>query len=106
MILVIALIWVAMEKRNFVICNQGVTSSNLVAGTSFFNDLTVIITPTGGAFRVPRHHQVITIDRRIAQRCVVSGEEVSSLVRARSQSLPHQPEQGSAPQRPFDSEWV
>ncbi|MEY4501882.1 MAG: hypothetical protein RIS52_1772 [Pseudomonadota bacterium] len=37
MILVIALIWVAMEKRNFVICNQGVTSSNLVAGTSVFN---------------------------------------------------------------------
>jgi hypothetical protein len=35
MILVIALIWVAMEKRNFVICNQGVTSSNLVAGTIY-----------------------------------------------------------------------
>ena len=32
-ILGVALNWVAMEKHNYVICNQGVTSSNLVAGT-------------------------------------------------------------------------
>jgi Ala-tRNA(Pro) deacylase len=29
----VALNWVAMEKHNFVICNQGVASSNLAAGT-------------------------------------------------------------------------
>lgn len=32
-ILGVALIWVAMEKCNYVICNQGATGSNPVAGT-------------------------------------------------------------------------
>ena len=37
--------WVSSGRE---VCNQGVTSSNLVAGTIFFKNLTGILTPLGG----------------------------------------------------------